>query len=108
MVELALKVGRKEVEKNYVIKFAVLSEHIHKLGKDLVDLKRKRFGAGKALLEECCGLVREMKERVRNYWEGGAKEMEGRDGIEVESDGENIGEFDAVGQLVKVFVSLDG
>ena len=43
VTELTLEVGRKEVEKNDSIKFAVLSEHIHRLGTDLVELKRRGF-----------------------------------------------------------------
>ena len=43
VTELAMEVGRKEVEKNDSIKFAVLSEHIHRLGTDLVELKRRGF-----------------------------------------------------------------
>ena len=58
------------------------------------------------MLEECYGSAKEMKERVKKYREGGAKEMGVDDGIEIESDDE-FGEFDAVSQLVEEFVSLD-
>ena len=99
-VELALEVGRKEAEKNDAIKFGVMNDSLGKLGSDLVDLQRKQFKAGKALLEECCG-VADMKRRVAEFREKRASEMD------ICDDLEEFSEFDELSLFLEEFVMLD-
>ena len=100
--ELALEVGRKEAEKNDAIKFRVINESLGKLATDLVDLQRRRFAAGKALLEECCGMA-DMKKRINDFREKEA----GMEMYDTMDDYDEFEEFGDVNRYVEEFVILD-
>ena len=96
------------MEKNDSIDFFILSEVMNKTEADIIRLRLRKFGAGKALLEEWYGSTQEMKEKVTSFSERTAKKLGiCGDGWIFNSDDYWFGEFDMVGLLVKEFVSID-
>ena len=100
--EMAIDVGREEKQKNVSIQMAVMTEAVAKQEETCEVLKKRRFDAGKKLLEECCnGLVDLMKKKVKEYRESADEKK--ADGY---SDDE-FDDFDNDNQLIKEYVDID-
>ena len=100
--EMAIEVGREEKQKNVSIQMAVMTEAVAKQEETCEVLKKRRFDAGKKLLEECCnGSVDLMKKKVKEYRESAD---------EKKADGFSDDEFDDFNndnKFMKEYVDVD-
>ena len=106
--ELTLELGRSKVKKSERIQFAVLNETLGKMRSELVIIKRERFEARKALLENV-GSSRILKQKVKEFRRMKEERLKNVDslGSDSDSDDEDFMAWDEVRLLVENFVDLD-
>jgi len=101
---MAIEVGREEKQKNVSIWMAVMTESVAKQEETCEVLKKRRFDAGKKLLEVCCdGSVDLMKQKVKEFREKADEKK--ADGCLDEDD--EFDDFDNDHKFVKEYVDID-